>query len=161
VPSNRKAHDDGAMEIRAYAETDWEAVREIYDLSKPDELGSAVDPRSIPLLASDRSMLALFRESAVVVAEQAGRVVGFGGVKGNYVAWLFVHPAHRRKGVARALLLTMIGRLHGPITLNVARGNEAARRLYESLGFEVAKEFDGKFNGQDIRVITLRYEKGS
>jgi ribosomal protein S18 acetylase RimI-like enzyme len=147
------------MQIRPYTDADWEAVRAIYDLSKPDELDAAIDRRSIPPLASDPAMLALFGESVLFVAEDAGRVAGFGGYKGSYVAWLFVHPAARRRGVARALLVEMLGRLDGPVTLNVAAGNHAALRLYESLGFEVAREFDGTFNGQDIRVLTLRYEK--
>lgn len=147
------------MKIRPYIESDWDDVREIYDLSKPDEMRGAVDLSTIVPLSQDASMLALFRDSTILVADEAGQIVGFGGNKGNYVSWLFVHPAHRRKGVARILLKEIIGKLTGRITLNVTAENRAARQLYLDLGFAVAREFTGKFNGQDLVVLTLSYEQ--
>ena len=147
------------MKIRPYADSDWEDVRGIYDLSKPDELRGAVDVSMILPLDQDPSMLALFRDSTIAVAEEGGHVIGFAGNKGNYISWLFVHPVHRRRGVARELLGEVMGQLRGPITLNVAAENQPARQLYASLGFEVAKDFTGTFNGHDIRVLTLSYEQ--
>src|SRR4029453_14694373 len=119
------------MKIRPYEASDWEAVREIYDLSKPDEMRGGVDVRAIVPLGHDPSGLALFRDSVIFVVADAERVVGFGGHKGNYIAWLFVHPAHRRRGVARALLKEIMGQLQGPITLNVGSWNRAALKLYD------------------------------
>lgn len=52
-----------------------------------------------------------------------------------------------------------MGRLTGPITLNVVPTNYAARALYERMGFRVAKEFSGTFNGHDVQVMTLRAER--
>ena len=74
-------------------------------------------------------------------------VVGFAGSLGSSISWLFVHPNHRRKGVARALVRELIARLDGPITLNVATINTAARNLYETIGFVVEREFLGEFKG--------------
>ena len=71
------------------------------------------------------------------------------------VRWLFVHPAHRRQGVARALLNVIMGRLKGTVTLNVGPWNLAACRLYESLGFVKVREFPGTFNGPDVAVLTM------
>lgn len=55
-----------------------------------------------------------------------------------------VHPRHRRRGVARLLLLGALshGRASGArlAQLEVRRSNAAALRLYESLGFEPAGE---------------------
>jgi ribosomal protein S18 acetylase RimI-like enzyme len=52
---------------------------------------------------------------------------------------LIVHPAHRGRGVGRALAEMMLARLRqlgAPrIVLSVAWANPAARRLFESLGF--------------------------
>ena len=93
------------------------------------------------------------------VADEADRIIGFGGHKGNYISWLFVHPAHRRQGVARALLREIMGRLKGPITLNVGPWNQAARNLYDDFGFVVAREFTGKFNGYDVGVLTLVFDR--
>jgi ribosomal protein S18 acetylase RimI-like enzyme len=147
------------MRIRPYTGSDWEAVREIYDLSKPDEMRGAIDLDTILPLNQDPAMLALFHDSIILVAHEAEQIVGFGGHKGNYISWLFVHPAHRRQGVARALLKEIIERLNGLITLNVAAENLAARQLYSGLGFTVARDFAGQFNGQGLRVLTLSYER--
>ena len=127
----------------------------IYDLAKRDELHGLVDAASIPRLADDVQMLALFRASSLIVAEEEGRVTGFAGCKGSYIAWLFVHPAHRRQGIASALVQALIERTPGELTLNVAYGNHAARAMYAKLGFGVAQDFSGEYNGQPIRVLKL------
>jgi ribosomal-protein-alanine N-acetyltransferase len=79
--------------------------------------------------------------------ERGERIVGF------IVSWLIhdevhvlnvaVDPAHRRRGLARALMeqAHARGRSSGArlVTLEVRRGNEGARALYRSLGYrEVA-----------------------
>ena len=144
------------MITRQYRDADWDRVQEIYDLSKPDEMGGDVDAAALRPLASDPEMLELFRASKIVVAtDDDDEVIGFGGFKGSYVSWLFVHPAYRRRGVARALLASMLARLEGPIRLNVLRSNVAAIKLYEEFGFTVSKDFVGRFNGQDVNVLTL------
>src|SRR5208283_5564957 len=119
------------MHARPYLDKDWVAVREIYDLSKPDELRGLVEASAIPPLESDPEMLVLFRDSQIVVMEDAGRIIGFCGNRGTVITWLFVHPEHRRKGVARALVQGMLARLDGTMTLNVATTNVAACNLYQ------------------------------
>lgn len=147
------------MRIRPYRDLDWPTVREIYDVSKPDEMRGVVDASAIPLLEADPDMTALFRNSQVSVMDDAGRVVGFAGNRGTVITWLFVHPSHRRKGVATALVRELLARLDGTITLNVATSNAAARSLYERLGFAVEREFIGQFNGHSCPVAKLYYRK--
>lgn len=149
------------MQIRPYCESDWPSVREIYDLSKPDELRGMVDASAIPPLEADTGMKALFHDSRILVMEDADRVIGFAGSRGTLITWLFVHPEHRRKGVADALVRALLARLEGTITLNVATTNVAARSLYERLGFTVEREFMGQFNGRACPVSKLRYEKAT
>jgi ribosomal protein S18 acetylase RimI-like enzyme len=52
---------------------------------------------------------------------------------------LFVHPAHRRRGVARTLLSRLLDQAAHDclriVRLEVVAGNRAAIALYESLGF--------------------------
>jgi ribosomal protein S18 acetylase RimI-like enzyme len=146
------------MEIRPYVSSDWKDVCEIYDLSKPDEMRGSVTVEAVLPLEHDPSMLVLFRDSLIVVAEEADQIIGFGGLKGNYISWLFVHPSHRRQGVARSLLREIMGRIEGTITLNVAAENHPARNLYGGLGFTIARKFIGQYEGHDLAVLTLTYE---
>ena len=101
--------------IRAYVDTDWEQVREIYDLSKPDELKNIVDADTITPLSKDDQMLPYFNESEIMVYEEEVNILGFIGRKGNVVSWLFVHPDHRRKGIGRRLLKDLIRTWKGPL----------------------------------------------
>ena len=147
------------VHVRQYADADWEGVREIYDLAQPDEMRGSVALDAVLPLDADAAMLRLFRASVIFVVEDENRLIGFGGYKGNYISWLFVHPAHRRKGVAWMLLVEILKGLRGAITLNVAAGNHAARKLYEDLGFTVSRAFTGQFNGHAVEIITLMLEK--
>lgn len=149
------------MQIRQYHDSDWPTVREIYDLSKPDEMRGVVDALAIPPLDADPNMMALFHDSQLLVMEDAGRVVGFAGSRGTVITWLFVHPNDRRRGVAAALVRELLAKLDGTITLNVAATNAAARSLYEHLGFTVEREFIGQFNGHSCPVAKLRYNNAA
>ena len=146
------------MEIRPYRNEDWSQVRDIYDLSKPDELRGVVEPGAILPLTADPAMLGLFRDSRMVVMVDADRVVGFAGSRGSFITWLFVHPSCRRRGVATALISEMLARLEGPVTLNVAMSNIAALALYQRFGFAVEREFAGQFQGNPCKVAKLRRE---
>lgn len=128
----------------------------VYDLAKPDELQGLIDGSVIPPLDMDETMKELFRSSAVYVAEKAGHVIGFVGVRENFITWLFVHSGHRREGVGVDLLRRVLQCLHGVVTLNVAKRNQSAMRLYERFGFSAEREFAGHFNGQEVQVARLR-----
>lgn len=95
-------------------------------------------------------------ESTVFVADDdEGRAVGFAQLYPSFSSValarvfvlndLFVHPSARRRGVAAALLSAV--EAHGfalgavRITLNVARDNAPALRLYEALGWQRDQQF--------------------
>jgi ribosomal protein S18 acetylase RimI-like enzyme len=149
------------MKVRSYADGDWEAVREIYNLAKVDELKGSVDLRAFIPLEKDPRSQRLFGESRIVVVEEGGTLLGFGGNSGNYISWLFVHPLHRRRGVARMILNHILDHLKESATLNVFKNNRAARALYDQFGFEIEREFTGNLNGFQTRAMTLRrYKSG-
>jgi ribosomal-protein-alanine N-acetyltransferase len=84
-----------------------------------------------------------YLENHCLVAEQLGEIAGF-------LAWrrtapgeheilnLAVDPAWRRRGVAARLVESVIEGSVGDWYLEVRESNEAARKLYEKLGFALA-----------------------
>jgi ribosomal protein S18 acetylase RimI-like enzyme len=147
------------MNIRQYSDTDWKEVEKIYNLSKPDEMRGSVDLQALIPLKEDSNAIKLFQDSEIIVMEENDKIIGFAGNKGNYISWLFVHPNHRKKKVARKLLNKILSTLKGSIVLNVAQNNNAANNLYESLGFKIEKKFIGNFNGFESKTMTLKLEK--
>jgi ribosomal protein S18 acetylase RimI-like enzyme len=96
------------------------------------------------VLGATQSDLAYVFGGYVWVEE--GKIVGnvtvhrqHNGKSGWFISNLAVHPDHRRRGVARRLLLEGVesARARGArrISLEVRADNTAARRLYEELGF--------------------------
>jgi ribosomal-protein-alanine N-acetyltransferase len=102
-----------------------------------------------------------------LVALLDGVLVAYGGV------WLLVDEAHvttvavrdsaRRQGIARRLVVELLkaSKEHGMTcaTLEVRAGNEAARGLYESLGFQIAARRKGYYpdNTEDALVMWLHH----
>ena len=79
---------------------------------------------------------------------------------------VYVQPAWRKQGVARAMLSELIERVKAnpgveKIMLTVAADQMAAKRLYESLGFEAcgqekhARKVDGDYVDEDHMVLWL------
>jgi len=77
---------------------------------------------------------------------------------------LAVHPECRRRGIGRSLLMAVIedakcGALKR-ITLEVRKSNEAAQKLYRSLGFATRGVRRGYYsdNGEDALIMVLDVE---
>jgi ribosomal-protein-alanine N-acetyltransferase len=97
------------------------------------------------------------------VARWEGRVIGFAGMwmshEEAHIATLAVEPTYRRRGVARRLMFTLlreaVRRGAASVTLEVREGNEAAQRLYESLGFETVARIGHYYldTGEDALVM--------
>lgn len=77
------------------------------------------------------------------VIEAATGIVGYGilsiGAGESHVLNLCIHPRHRRRGLGRALLRFLMAKARASrvdcVLLEVRPSNEAAIRLYRSLGF--------------------------
>jgi [ribosomal protein S18]-alanine N-acetyltransferase len=78
---------------------------------------------------------------------------------------LAVAPAYRRRGIARALLQAVIVDARREkttrITLEVRKSNDAAQRLYHSLGFMAKGVRKGYYSddGEDALVMALELSK--
>jgi ribosomal-protein-alanine N-acetyltransferase len=81
-----------------------------------------------------------------------------------HVLNLAVDPPHRRRGVARTLLLEVLDRARGlharTVTLEVRRSNQAAQRLYEGLGLRPVGVRPNYYadEGEDAIVMVLELE---
>jgi ribosomal-protein-alanine N-acetyltransferase len=98
------------------------------------------------------------------VARLGGRVVAFGGiwlmVDEAHITTFGVHPAHRRRGIGRRLLLQLaevaIELGSARMTLEVRVSNEPAQALYRSFGFVVTGRRVAYYSddGEDALVMT-------
>ena len=153
--------DAGAMvKIRELIETDWPAVVRIHDAARPDELRGSCDGRAFIPLEQDPEVEAL-RACRILVATQADRVVGFAGIDGSYLGWLYVNPADYGQGIGRGLLRAALDLARGgpPWTIVLA-GNLPAIRLYESEGFEQAARFGSDNAGYPCTCLRMEQPAG-
>lgn len=142
------------ISIGEYAERDWEAICRVHDRARPDELRGSCDPRAFVPLAEDPEAEDVYR-SRKFVAREDGRVVGFVGVEGSYLSYLYVDPDHYGRGVGRSLLRLGI-ELAGSGAYTVALANNTrAIRLYEDEGFAVTETFEGENAGYPCTCVRL------
>ena len=96
-----------------------------------------------------------------------GEVVGRAEVKNlageGHIMDIAVHPNHRRQGIGEKLTAMLIDWCRREnmtcITLEVRRGNTAARGLYEKLGFVVCGERKRYYdNTEDAIIMTISFE---
>lgn len=102
--------------------------------------------------------------SVYLFMETDGGVVGQIGLKRvldeAHVTTIAVRPPYRRRGYARALLRAALAESAGRVELRrvhleVRPSNEAARALYESLGFRVAGRRPRYYGDEDAFLMTL------
>ena len=107
-------------------------------------------------------------ESVVLTARRPAMVAGFAIMRyGEDVAHLnllAVDPAHRRRGVARALVrwLEETALTAGTfiIGLELRAGNEAARALYHTLGYHELGQIPGYYQGVESAIRMMRDVRG-
>jgi ribosomal-protein-alanine acetyltransferase len=95
------------------------------------------------------------------VAIHLGAVAGFVvtrsvGEGEREILNLAVAPADRRKGVGRQLLGDMLARHPGAFFLEVRESNEAARRFYEHLGFQVVTKRVQYYSNPNEPAIVMK-----
>lgn len=73
------------------------------------------------------------------VAEDAGRILGFAGLQGDYLAGIFVESAQRSRGIGRQLL-DHIKNIRPAFSLSVYQKNTRAVSFYIREGFRIVSE---------------------
>ena len=142
------------LTIRPYRDADWEAICRVHDRARPDELRGSCDPRAFVPLAEDPTADDIHRCRKWVACED-DQVVGFVGVDGSYLAWLYVDPDYYGRGTGGRLLQLALDEI-GPEAWTIAlAGNSRARHLYERAGFNVVATFDGENAGYPCTCVRL------
>ena len=78
-------------------------------------------------------------QAEVCVYGQAGEVLGFAGMQGDYLAGIFVDAEHRSRGIGK-LLLNHVRKHRRTVFLHVYQRNEAAVHFYRRAGFSAVSE---------------------
>jgi ribosomal protein S18 acetylase RimI-like enzyme len=148
-------HSADHVRIRVYGDADWPAVCAVHDRARPDELRGSCDPRAFVPLTDEQDDTESFRRSRKFVACRGDQVIGFVGIDGTYLSWLYVDPAYYRQGIGRRLLRLGL-RCIGPQAWTVVlAGNTQARRLYESEGFQVIRTYESANAGYPCTCLHL------
>ena len=78
-------------------------------------------------------------DAEVYVYDMDGRVLGFAGVQGDYLAGIFVDSQFRSEGIGRQFL-NRVKEAHPVLTLNVYQKNEGAVKFYQQEGFQAVSD---------------------
>jgi ribosomal protein S18 acetylase RimI-like enzyme len=155
MPTGIHGQEADHIAIRAYCDVDWLAVCAVHDRARPDELRGSCDLRAFVPLAEEQDDAESFHRSRKFVACLGAQVVGFVGIDGTYLSWLYVDPAHYGQGIGRRLLPLGVQRIGPQAWTVVLTGNTRARRLYESEGFQVVRMYEGANAGYPCTCMQL------
>jgi RimJ/RimL family protein N-acetyltransferase len=168
------------MEVRVLTPADAEPFRKLRRErldDSPRAFGESIaECESMPAAAVAARLGSSGGDNFVVGAFDGGELVGMAGFarnlreKSNHkgMIWgVYVRPAYRKRGVARAIFRTLLERARmqaglEQIVLTVAVDHPAAGRLYQSLGFQVfgherhALKVDGEYVDEDHMVLWVK-----
>jgi ribosomal protein S18 acetylase RimI-like enzyme len=136
------------IQLRKYNSEDWDAIADIHDRARLDELRASVGVEAFLSLAATFENEELF-EGEVWVACDDETVVGFIAFADDYVTWLYVSPDCYRQGIGKRLLRQAIDRCGKTVSTSVLSGNDAALHLYLREGFKIIETKTGKLNGNE------------
>ena len=142
------------MRIRPAQPGDADAVAEVF-IASFDTL------TFLPKLHTDEETIdfvanKVMPEQEVLVAEEAGTIVGFVAMDGDSLEHLYVHPDSQCRGVGGALLERAKERMPRGFSLWVFQQNAQARRFYERHGLSLIERTEGA--GNEERMPDARYE---
>lgn len=143
------------LAIRPYRPEDFPGIERVHDRARRVELRYAgLEDAFLPLrIAAEREDL--FAYPGLFVAELGGEIAGFAACTQEELAWLYVDPAHFRKGVGRALAEHALQRFPGIRYVEVLSGNAPAKALYARLGFVTAATERGRMPGNEAFSVQV------
>lgn len=142
------------------------SVRRMRSSDLPAVMG--IDARSLPKPWSRK----IWRDELespfglYLVLEEGGRIIGQIGVRRVldelHITTIAVHPEHRRRGHARALVGAALAAFPDArlVHLEVRPSNTSARTLYRSLGFHETGRRPRYYGDEDATLMTLDLAEG-
>jgi ribosomal protein S18 acetylase RimI-like enzyme len=122
-------HDDITAIARVHVQADWETYSGLFG-SKTYRIDLAD--------SEHRWRHALQRGDTLLVAGEGSQIVGLGHALKDEIRALYLLRSYQRRGIGRALLLSLLTRLNGrgvtEARFEVVGANLKAIRFYESLG---------------------------
>lgn len=86
-------------------------------------------------------------DAEIYVFEEQGRIKGFVGLDGEYIAGIFVREKEQSLGIGKQLL-DFVKSLKGQLKLNVYQKNERAIKFYTREQFEIQDEQTDEATGE-------------
>jgi len=143
------------IQIRPYMPSDQPYLAEIHDAARKIELSMAsLDAAFLPFtVAVEREDFFAYPHIDVAVA--AAEIVGFCAYSADELAWLYVSPQVLRQGIGRKLVEQALDTEPAIKTVEVLVGNEPARKLYETEGFQVREIVKGLMPGNEAFQVSV------
>ena len=145
----KNVHENG---IRKFTTDDMERVMEIWLNGNLE--AHAFIPRKY-WESNAEAVKEQLLEAEVFVCEKEGRIEGFAGLQGNYLAGIFVEAGYRSKGIGRELL-NRVKETHPVFSLHVYAENERAVSFYRREGLKVVSREMEKDTGREEYTMEWR-----
>ena len=135
------------VDIRAFEPQDWDSICAVHDSAAVSELALAgADARAFRPMPEEEDKTKFLEMNSALLACLDGVVVGFvawrdrGEWQGSgYLSWLYVDPAHHRRGIGDQLLTRAMASLGREAWTLTKFGNDPAIHLYQKHGMEIVK----------------------
>lgn len=97
-------------------------------------------------------------QAEIYVYETDGKILGFVGLQGDYLAGIFVDRHARSMGIG-GQLIHYVQKIRRTLTLNVYRKNQSAMEFYLREGFYVLSEDIDEATGETDIVLSWKFEE--
>lgn len=97
-------------------------------------------------------------QAEIYVYETDGKILGFVGLQGDYLAGIFVDRHARSMGIG-GQLIHYVQKIRRTLTLNVYRKNQSAMEFYLREGFSALSEDIDEATGETDIVLSWKFEE--